>query len=213
MASRTIDDLSEEELITVVKGAMDLLKSKFKSNVVDNIADDFELPRKTSWKSQEKLDVNETQNIPLTPNPYASLDVEMDAQETKEAPEPDVEAVAGPSRPPPTRKHSEKPKSGKIAPIFLKDKDKWTSANRLITSAKINTTKCNSTESQKIIICSLLRKTLYYTSALWWTTKSSSLHLKTFCRSIRLLCETKRRMRSWRRAYTPAPPPKKCATN
>ncbi|GJQ67918.1 hypothetical protein Trydic_g5293 [Trypoxylus dichotomus] len=67
----------------------------------------------------------------------------MDAQETNDAPEPNAEAiVAGPSLPPPTRKHSEKPKSSKVAPIFLKDKDKWTTANRLITSAKINTTKC-----------------------------------------------------------------------
>ncbi|GJQ87844.1 hypothetical protein Trydic_g1812 [Trypoxylus dichotomus] len=140
MASRIIDDLSEEELIAFVTGAMDLLKSKFKSTIVENIVDNFELPRKTSRSAQSNLNVNRTQNTLLTPTPYASLDVEMDAQAAKDAPEPKGQSQAHLAGY--LHVNTGKPNSSKVALIFLKDKEKWTTANRMITSTKINTTKC-----------------------------------------------------------------------
>lgn len=145
MSGRTLEELNETELQALQVKIAELLAEKLRSNP----GQDFHEPKEKKLKINEKTTADPTTpSIPLH-NRFAPLsNNDQDMADVTEESNP-VDTTQDTEFPQIRRTKTSKkpsnqgnPQPAQIAPIFLKEKDKWNHASQLIKNEKINTTKC-----------------------------------------------------------------------
>ncbi|GJQ82684.1 hypothetical protein Trydic_g10286, partial [Trypoxylus dichotomus] len=146
MATTKFEDLSASDLLLILEGIQEIIKKKAaegpKDAAPEKMEEEFTMPAKVTKRKFKK----EEKKLELT-NGYEKLgettESEHENGEDREQvsfKKPKIHREQRRSEKRTVTKGQEEPKKAKIAPIFLKVKEKWTKISQKMSQAKISTT-------------------------------------------------------------------------
>lgn len=150
ITAKQVQDLSLEELKTFVKGVTELLVQKISEEDTLNLQNSSKMDTQTQFTTvthnkKRKTDIRETQKASSSTQAVVAIRNGYDALTTEENTDKMEEDEIANSDPADksTRQNTVKiaPKTPKIVPIVLREKDKWMKTSNLIKSNKIAVTK------------------------------------------------------------------------
>lgn len=135
---KNVEQLNGEELKQLILMATEMLKDKFPEHEFEPLKKARKVRRETptvpipTYNRFQELQQVEDETV------TEAMDEENQPGSSQAVPEP-AQSQPGPAYP---KEQKQKPKTPRIAPIFLKDKSKWSNTQSLVNRHRIQTNKC-----------------------------------------------------------------------